>query len=84
LSLAMLTALMVVNGETLAPWGEERAQSLKSVRNKDLVVAQYSGLWAREGDMFLNARNGERSSVATTAGWNCAACACSSSTPMAA
>lgn len=59
LSLAMLTALMVVNGETLAPWGEERAQSLKSVRNKDLVVAQYSGLWAREGDMFLNARNGE-------------------------
>jgi lipopolysaccharide export system permease protein len=56
LSLAMLTALMVVNGETLAPWGEERAQALKSVRNKDLVVAQYSGLWAREGDMFLNAR----------------------------
>ena len=60
LSLAMLTALMVVNGETLAPWGEERAQALKSVRNKDLVVAQYSGLWAREGDMFLNARNGEQ------------------------
>ena len=59
LSLAMLTALMVVNGETLAPWGDERAQSLKSVRNKDMVVAQYSGLWAREGDMFLNARNGE-------------------------
>ena len=51
---------MVVNGETLAPWGEERAQALKSVRNKDLVVAQYSGLWAREGDMFLNARSGEQ------------------------
>ena len=60
LSLAMLTAVMVVNGETLAPWGDERAQSLKSVRNKDMVVAQYSGLWAREGDMFLNARNGEQ------------------------
>lgn len=60
LSLAMLTALMVVNGETLAPWGEERAQALKSVRNKDMVVAQYSGLWAREGDMFLNARSGDQ------------------------
>ena len=60
LSLALLTGLMVVNGETLAPWGEERAQALKSVRNKDLVVAQYSGLWAREGGMFLNARSGEQ------------------------
>ena len=60
LSLALLTALMVVNGETLAPWGEERAQAIKSVRNTDMVMAQYSGLWAREGDMFLNARSGEQ------------------------
>ena len=60
LSLALLTALMVVNGETLAPWGEERAQAIKSVRNTDMVVAKYSGLWAREGDMFLNARSGEQ------------------------
>jgi lipopolysaccharide export system permease protein len=58
--LALLTLLMVANGEALAPWGEERAQSLKSVRNTDMVVAQYSGLWAREGDMFLNARSGEQ------------------------
>jgi lipopolysaccharide export system permease protein len=62
LPLALLTLLMVANGEALAPWGEERAQSLKSVRNTDLVVAQYSGLWAREGDMFLNARTGEQKS----------------------
>ncbi len=60
LALALLTLLMVVNGETLAPWGEERAQALKSVRNADLVVSKYSGLWAREGDMFLNARGGEK------------------------
>jgi len=64
LPLALLTLLMVANGEALAPWGEERAQSLKSVRNTDLVVAQYSGLWAREGDMFLNARTGEQKSRA--------------------
>lgn len=60
LPLALLTLLMVANGEALAPWGDERAQSLKSVRNTDMVVAQYSGLWAREGDMFLNARSGEQ------------------------
>ena len=58
--LALLTLLMVANGEALAPWGEERAQALKSVRNTDLVVSKYSGLWAREGDMFLNARSGEQ------------------------
>lgn len=60
LALALLTGLMVVNGETLAPWGEERAQVIKSVRNPDMVVARYSGLWAREGGMFLNARSGEQ------------------------
>jgi lipopolysaccharide export system permease protein len=59
LPLALLTLLMVANGEALAPWGDERAQALKSARNQDLVVAQFSGLWAREGGMFLNARSGE-------------------------
>lgn len=63
-SLTMLTMLMVVNGETLAPWGEERGQSIKSLRNHDMVVAQYSGLWAREGEMFLNAHTGELKVVA--------------------
>ena len=60
LPLTLLTLLMVANGEALAPWGEARAQALKSTRNTDMVVAQYSGLWAREGDMFLNARSGEQ------------------------
>lgn len=60
LALALMTGLMVVNGETLAPWGEDRAQALRSVRNPDMVVAKYSGLWAREGGMFLNARGGEQ------------------------
>jgi lipopolysaccharide export system permease protein len=59
-SLALLTLLMVANGETLAPWGTERSESIKSMRNTDMVMAQYSGLWAREGEMFLNARTGEQ------------------------
>ena len=60
LSLALLTGLMVINGEVLAPWGDERSQALRSARNPDMVVSKYSGLWAREGDMFLNARGGEQ------------------------
>lgn len=59
-SLALLTLLMMANGETLAPWGQRRADALKaSAKSKDLIVAQYSGLWAREGDTFLNAQTGQ-------------------------
>src|SRR5690606_24007404 len=63
MALAVLTALRVLNGETLAPWGQRRADALKaSARSPDLIVAQYSGLWAREGNTFLNAGSGEEQS----------------------
>ncbi|KGM55194.1 membrane protein [Lysobacter arseniciresistens ZS79] len=59
-ALTLLTALMVVNGETLGPWGQRKADALKaSSRSDDLIVAQYSGVWAREGDVILNAEGGE-------------------------
>ena len=59
-ALAILTLLMVVNGETLGPWGQRRADALKaSSRSDNLIVAQYSGVWAREGDIILNAEGGE-------------------------
>ena len=59
-ALAVLTLLMVVNGETLGPWGQRRAEALKaSSRSDNLIVAQYSGVWAREGDIILNAQGGE-------------------------
>lgn len=62
-ALALLTALMVLSGETAGPWGNRRADSIKaSSISSDLIVEQYSGLWAREGDVFLNAQTGtERS-----------------------
>jgi lipopolysaccharide export system permease protein len=60
IALSLLTALMVVNGETLAPWGQRRADALKaSAKSRDMIVAQYSGLWAREGDTFLNAQTAQ-------------------------
>lgn len=59
-ALALLTLLMVVNGETLGPWGQRRADALKaSSKSDDLIVARYSGVWAREGDIILNAEGGE-------------------------
>lgn len=59
-SLTLLTALMVVNGETLALWAQQRGDGMKTAaRSKDMIVAQYSGLWAREGDTFLNAQTGQ-------------------------
>lgn len=61
IALSLLTALMVVNGETLGPWGQAKADLLRnSARsNMDMTTARYSGLWAREGDTFLNANSGE-------------------------
>lgn len=58
-SIAVLTALMVFNGETLSPWGERQANVLKQTsKTRDTVVARYSGLWAREGEVILNAQGG--------------------------
>ena len=66
LSLAVLTLVMVANGETLAPWGQRRADAVKAnAKSRDVIVAQYSGLWAREGDMFLNANSGQERSSGT-------------------
>lgn len=59
-AIAVLTGLMVVNGETLAPWGQRSADALKaSAKSDNMIVAQYSGVWAREGDVILNAQGGQ-------------------------
>lgn len=63
LALTALTGLMVLNGETLGPWAQRRADTLKAAaKSKDVIVAQFSGLWAREGDIFLNAQTGQERS----------------------
>jgi lipopolysaccharide export system permease protein len=56
---AVLTLGMVIVAETLGPAGEQRAQALAvGAKSKDVTVAKWSGLWAREGDTFLNAQHG--------------------------
>lgn len=55
----VLTALMALAAETIGPAGEQRAQALVlAAKTKDLAMAKWSGLWAREGDTILNARHG--------------------------
>lgn len=60
-SSGLLALLMIVNAETVAPLGEQHAQLVaNSAKAGDVVMARVSGLWAREGGLFLNARNGQR------------------------
>ena len=62
-ALALLTGVMVVNGETLGPWGQRQADALKtSSKSREMIVARYSGVWAREGAVILNAEGGEQRS----------------------
>ncbi|MFA7487605.1 MAG: LPS export ABC transporter permease LptG [Lysobacteraceae bacterium] len=57
--IVVLTLGMVVVAETIGPAGEQRAQLLAiEAKSADVSVARASGLWAREGDTFLNARRG--------------------------
>jgi len=67
--LMALTLLMVVNIETIGPAGEQRAQILANSKSRQLIMARYSGLWAREGNLFLNARGNSAPHVENGESW---------------
>lgn len=59
LCLAVLTAAVVVLGETLGPWGERRAQALQlAAKSKDVALGSGGMIWARDGRSVIGARNG--------------------------
>lgn len=59
IALGLLTLLMMVNMETVAPAGEQQSQIIANeVRSNKVIMARYSGMWARDGKMFMNARSG--------------------------
>lgn len=69
LALAGVTAGMVLVGETIGPQGDQRAQALEvAAKSRDLIMARFSGLWAREGNVFFNAKRGAQRGVAGE-GW---------------
>lgn len=57
---ALVLALMgcvFLLGETAAPIGEQRAQTIQlAVRSGSLGMSQRSGLWAKDGDTIINAK----------------------------
>lgn len=55
--LAILTGLVMLMGETVAPYGARQAQALQlRVHSKHLGTTTRSGLWARDGDAIINAK----------------------------
>ena len=59
-SLGLLTALVATMGETLAPGGEQQAQALVlQAKSNDIAIGRRAGgIWARDGDTFINAKQG--------------------------
>lgn len=57
--LVLLTLLMTINAETLGPGAEREARALTTrAISRNLIAAQWTGIWAREGDVFINAKQG--------------------------
>jgi lipopolysaccharide export system permease protein len=47
---------VVIMGETAAPWGDQKAQSMQLRMRNGNVGSTSSGTWARDGANFINAR----------------------------
>jgi lipopolysaccharide export system permease protein len=64
LGIGALTVLMMLTIETVVPFSERQADQLgASSGSESLQMGRLSGLWAREGRIFLNARAGSRQEV---------------------
>ena len=55
--IAILTAGVVIMGETAAPYGDQRAQQIQVRMRSSNLGATASGLWARDGARFINAKS---------------------------
>lgn len=59
IALGLLTVLMMINMESVAPASEQHSQSIANEgKSNKVIMARYSGMWARDGKMFMNARSG--------------------------
>lgn len=54
---ALLTLGVMILGETLGPYGDQRAQALQlRIHSNNLGMTTGSGLWARDGNDIINAK----------------------------
>jgi len=53
----LLSLLLLVLGEYVAPWSEQAAQRYKLAATRSVVAQQFrSGLWVKDGSTFINVR----------------------------
>ena len=53
----LLSLLVLVLGEYIAPWSEQAAQRYKLLATRAVVAQQFrSGLWVKDGSTFINVR----------------------------
>lgn len=58
--IALMTLVMMVNVETISPWAQGRADAYRTARKtNNTVMLQFKGVWAREGDTFISATEGQ-------------------------
>lgn len=62
--IAVLTVLVVIMGETAAPYGDQHAQAIQVRMRSSNLGSTSSGLWARDGGKIINAK----SAIATQEG----------------
>ena len=59
--LAIVTAVMMVDAETLGPLGEQTAESIQiSAKSSDMMISRGGGVWARDGNVFVYAAGGAK------------------------
>lgn len=65
LSLGVLTLLVALMGNSLAPIGDQQAQTLAlQAKSKDVAIGSRTiGVWARDGDTVINAKTGSAREV---------------------
>lgn len=59
LTLVLLTAAVMLLGETVAPFGEQKAKELSlAAKSSDVTLAKGGSVWARDGGTVINAGGG--------------------------
>lgn len=59
LALTVLTAIVAVMGEAIAPRAQQKAEALmQTAKNRDIAIGKGGTLWARDGDNVINAKRG--------------------------
>ncbi|MGH8124134.1 MAG: LptF/LptG family permease, partial [Rudaea sp.] len=57
-ALTVITALVAVMGEVIAPRAEQKAEALQlSAKNHDVTIGKGGTLWARDGEAVINAKH---------------------------